>query len=131
MKILGFLLHYARSYWRWAVLALGATVIYAASTVILIQLLEPIFSEVLQIGSSEMPGGLGALLPADGELAAAPATPDGRRRRPLPARPPRLRHPTARPMSSRRRRRRGSSSTGCCTTDSNPSRRPSTSRLRR
>ena len=64
MKLLAFLLTYVRKYWKWAVLALGATVLYAASTVVLIQLLEPIFSEVLQIGSSEMPSGLGALLPA-------------------------------------------------------------------
>ncbi|MEO8198637.1 MAG: hypothetical protein ABI689_18135, partial [Thermoanaerobaculia bacterium] len=64
MKLLAFLLIYVRKYWRWAVLALGATVLYAASTVVLIQLLEPIFSEVLQIGSAEMPAGLGALLPA-------------------------------------------------------------------
>ncbi len=75
MKILGFLLHYARSYWRWAILALGATAIYAASTVILIQLLEPIFTEVLQIGSSAMPGGLGALLPADGGVSVGAAAP--------------------------------------------------------
>ena len=63
MKLLGFLLPYVRNYWRWAILALGATVLYATSTVVLIQLLEPIFSEVLQIGSTDMPAGLGALLP--------------------------------------------------------------------
>jgi len=78
LKLLTFLLHYARNYWRWAILALGATVLYAASTVIVIQLLEPIFSEVLQIRSTDMPGGLGSLLPtrgasSDGSPAAQPA----------------------------------------------------------
>ena len=33
VKLLAFLLTYVRKYWRWAVLALGATVLYAASTV--------------------------------------------------------------------------------------------------
>jgi subfamily B ATP-binding cassette protein MsbA len=52
-------------------------VLYAASTVVLIQLLEPIFSEVLQIGSTEMPAGLGTLLPSsatDPPAAAGEAT---------------------------------------------------------
>ena len=77
MKLLSFLLFYVRKYWKWAILALGATVLYAASTVVLIQLLEPIFSEVLQIGSTEMPAGLGTLLPSsatDPPAAAGEAT---------------------------------------------------------
>ena len=77
MKLLSFLLFYVRKYWKWAFLALGATVLYAASTVVLIQLLEPIFSEVLQIGSTEMPAGLGTLLPSsatDPPAAAGEAT---------------------------------------------------------
>ncbi|MEO8277673.1 MAG: ABC transporter ATP-binding protein [Thermoanaerobaculia bacterium] len=76
MKVLAFLSHYLRSYWRWAILALGATVLYAAATVVLIQLLEPVFSEVLQIRSADMPGGLGGLLPGKA-AAVVPATATG------------------------------------------------------
>ncbi len=62
MKLIAFLGRYVRKYWRWAIVALCATVVYAASTVFLIQLLEPIFSDVLQVGSSDVPGGLGTVL---------------------------------------------------------------------
>ncbi|MEZ5313037.1 MAG: ABC transporter ATP-binding protein [Thermoanaerobaculia bacterium] len=81
MKLLTFLGKYARSYWRWGLLALAATAIYASATVVLIQLLEPVFSEVLQVGSAEIPGGLGKVLGTpkaspDTPPEAAPAPPD-------------------------------------------------------
>ena len=78
MKLLTFLARYARAYWRWGVLALAATAIYAAATVVLIQLLEPVFSEVLQIGAAELPGGLGKVLgaaDADGAPESGVPTP--------------------------------------------------------
>lgn len=89
MKLFRFLFGYVRGYWKWALLALGATALYAASTVVLIQLLEPVFSEVLQIGASDLPSGLGGLLPGSkaspsagteapkASGAAAPADPLG------------------------------------------------------
>ncbi len=87
MKLLAFLGRYVRKYWRWAIVALCATVVYAASTVFLIQLLEPIFSEVLQVGSSDLPGGLGSVLgssqaPAEGgERAVGEVAPEAERAR--------------------------------------------------
>jgi subfamily B ATP-binding cassette protein MsbA len=73
VKLFAFLLHYVRKYWRWAILALGATILYAASTVVLIQLLEPIFSEVLQVGAADLPGGLSNLMPERGDDPSAAA----------------------------------------------------------
>jgi len=87
VKLIAFLGRYVRKYWRWAVVALCATVVYAASTVFLIQLLEPIFSDVLQVGSSDVPGGLGAVLgssqaPAQGaEGEAGKIAPEAERAR--------------------------------------------------
>ena len=72
MKLLAFLARYVRRYWRWGLVAFAATIAYAASTVVLIQLLEPVFSEVLQLGADEMPAGLGA---AFGAQATSPAEP--------------------------------------------------------
>ena len=48
MRSLRFLGHYVARYWRWALLAFCATVVYAAATVTLIQLIEAIFGEVLR-----------------------------------------------------------------------------------
>jgi subfamily B ATP-binding cassette protein MsbA len=47
MKLAGFLAHYLKRYWRWALLALFSTLIYAVATVLLIQLIQAIFGEVL------------------------------------------------------------------------------------
>ncbi len=67
MKLLAFLGRYARKYWAWAGVALVSTVIYAGSTVFLIQLLEPIFRDVLQIGASQVDQRLGAVLETGGD----------------------------------------------------------------
>jgi len=47
MKMAGFLARYLVRYWRWAFLALVSTVVYAATTIVLIQLIQAIFGEVL------------------------------------------------------------------------------------
>ena len=80
MKLLLFLGRYVRRYWRWALVALAATAVYAVATVLIIQLLEPVFTDVLQLGTGEMPAGIGALFPAreggaGGEAAGGVAAP--------------------------------------------------------
>ena len=89
MKLLIFLGRYVRRYWRWGLVALAATAIYAVSTVVLIQLLEPVFTDVLQMGSADLPAGLGQILPSreaagEGSTAAAGGTTGGAIETPLP-----------------------------------------------
>ena len=48
MRLLSFVGRYLVRYWRWALLALFATIIYAAATIGLIQLIQAIFGEVLR-----------------------------------------------------------------------------------
>jgi subfamily B ATP-binding cassette protein MsbA len=82
MKLLAFIGRYVRRFWKWGLVALAATAVYAVSTVVIIQLLEPVFSDVLQIGSAELPAGLDRVLPsnvarppADGAAPAQAAAP--------------------------------------------------------
>ena len=66
MKLFAFLLRYLRRYWRWALLAVAATVVYAAATLLLIQLVEAIFREVLQYRGQGLPKEVAAIVaPAD------------------------------------------------------------------
>jgi subfamily B ATP-binding cassette protein MsbA len=69
VKLVGFLFHYLRRYWRWALLALTATLVYAAATVLLIQLIQAIFGEVLRFDGQGLPGEVAGLV--------APAEPAG------------------------------------------------------
>ncbi|HSM14996.1 MAG TPA: ABC transporter ATP-binding protein [Thermoanaerobaculia bacterium] len=64
MKLAGFLFRYLRRYWPWAALAVVATITFAATTIVLIQLIQAVFGEVLRIdGRSEaIPGGLSAVV---------------------------------------------------------------------
>ncbi len=48
MTLVGFVARYLRRYWRWGMLALGSTLVYAATTVVLIILIQAIFGEVLR-----------------------------------------------------------------------------------
>jgi len=48
MKLAAFLAKYVRRYWAWALLAMAATAVYATTTVLLLQLIQAIFGEVLQ-----------------------------------------------------------------------------------
>ncbi|MCM2270058.1 MAG: ABC transporter ATP-binding protein/permease [Thermoanaerobaculia bacterium] len=64
MKLLTFVGRYLVRYWRWAMLALVSTAIYAAATVSLVQLTEAIFGEVLQSTTFSLTGQLTA--PAEG-----------------------------------------------------------------
>lgn len=56
-----FLLHYARRYWAWGLLALAAILVFALATASMVSLVQPIFGEVLQLEESEVPGALGAV----------------------------------------------------------------------
>ncbi|MCB1009867.1 MAG: ABC transporter ATP-binding protein, partial [Acidobacteria bacterium] len=48
MKLAAFVARYVRRYWGWAFLAALATGVYATATVLLLQLIQAIFGEVLQ-----------------------------------------------------------------------------------
>jgi len=48
VKLAAFLARYVRRYWAWAFLAAAATAVYATTTVVLLQLIQAIFGEVLQ-----------------------------------------------------------------------------------
>jgi ATP-binding cassette, subfamily B, bacterial MsbA len=60
VKLLTFVGRYLVRYWRWAMLALVSTAIYAAATVSLVQLTEAIFGEVLQSTTFSLTGQLTA-----------------------------------------------------------------------
>ena len=75
MKLYTFLLRYFRRYVAWGLVALAASLLYAGSSVMLVSLIEPIFSEVLL--SDQVPMGLGGA-PAAGTASARPATHDSR-----------------------------------------------------
>jgi len=55
MTLFRFLGRYLVRYWRWALLAALATLTYAVTTVLLIQLVQSIFGEVLKMDASKMP----------------------------------------------------------------------------
>jgi len=67
VKLTRFLFRYLRRYWRWALLALAATLTYAVTTIILIQLIQAVFGEVLRIegGPSGVPKEVSALVSSD------------------------------------------------------------------
>jgi len=67
VKLLRFVGRYLVRYWRWALLALVSTVVYAAATVSLVQLMEPIFGEVLQSATFSLGGQIGATTETAGE----------------------------------------------------------------
>jgi len=60
VKLLRFVGRYLARYWRWGLLALVSTAVYAAATVSLVQLMEPIFGEVLRSATFSLGGQLGA-----------------------------------------------------------------------
>ena len=79
MKLLGFLFRYLKRYWRWALLAFGATLVYAATTIVLIQLIQAIFGEVLRYDGAGLPQEVAGVVatrdaePGAGTEAASPA----------------------------------------------------------
>ena len=58
--MVGFLWHYVRRYVAWAAIAAVAVIVFAAATVSMVALIEPIFGEVLLAGD-QMPGMMGAV----------------------------------------------------------------------
>ncbi len=71
MKLARFLGRYLGRYWRWALLAITATLVYATATVVLIQLIQAIFGEVLRFDGQGLPSEVSALVaPVDGSAAA-------------------------------------------------------------
>jgi subfamily B ATP-binding cassette protein MsbA len=74
VKLTRFLAHYLVRYWRWALMALVATAAYAATTLLLLQLIRPIFSEVLRTDGTGLPSGVSELVvPDQDEAGDAPA----------------------------------------------------------
>lgn len=71
MKLAAFVARYVRRYWGWALVALGATVLFAATAVVLIQLIYAIFGEVLQVEPPRLGGGGIDLVAPAAEGAAA------------------------------------------------------------
>ena len=69
MKLIAFIARYVRRYWAWALLALAATAVYAITTVLLLQLIQAIFGEVLQRPDALGQHGLAAVA-AEGESVA-------------------------------------------------------------
>ncbi|MCP4661221.1 MAG: ABC transporter ATP-binding protein [bacterium] len=65
MKLAVFLWRYFRRYSPWAILAIGATLVFAVSTVVLLALFRPILSEVLH--ADDRAALVGNLSPVDGE----------------------------------------------------------------
>ena len=76
MKLTRFLAHYLVPYWRWAILAAIATAVYAGSTLVVIQLIKPVFSEVLRLEASELPAGVGSIMGVEEGGAPPPAAPE-------------------------------------------------------
>ena len=66
MKMASFLARYLVRYWRWALLSLVATVAYAATTVVLIQLIQAIFGEVLRSDGPSLASQIGGAAGDDG-----------------------------------------------------------------
>lgn len=85
MKLLRFVFRYLRPYWPWATLAVGATLLYAAATILLIPLVQAIFGEVLGYAEGEeLPAQVSRLVvapdeepPAAVEEATEAASPAG------------------------------------------------------
>ena len=74
MRIFRFLARYLVGYWRWGILALFATAVYALTTILLIQLIQAIFGEVLRSdGFGTASAATAPLGAAGGEGAAAAA----------------------------------------------------------
>lgn len=67
MKLLSFLLRYLRRYWPWALASIGATIVYAASMLLLLQLVQAIFGEVLRSQGDELPGVVRGLVVDSGQ----------------------------------------------------------------
>jgi subfamily B ATP-binding cassette protein MsbA len=59
VKLLRFVGRYLVRYWRWALLALVSTIVYAAATIGLIQLIQAIFGEVLRSEAMLLGGDVG------------------------------------------------------------------------
>ena len=73
MSLTVFLFRYLRRYSGWLALAAAASVAYAVTTVILLGLIEPVFSEVLLTDPGAVAGLTGAAEPAAAEVGASPA----------------------------------------------------------
>jgi ATP-binding cassette, subfamily B, bacterial MsbA len=68
VRLLSFVGRYLVRYWRWALLALFATIIYAAATIGLIQLIQAIFGEVLRSDGFSLDAQVGQVA---GEIGAS------------------------------------------------------------
>jgi subfamily B ATP-binding cassette protein MsbA len=72
VKLLAFLARYLRRYWPWAIGAVGATVLYAAATLMLLQLVQAIFGEVLRSqGDGDVPAVVSGLIEDESSAPAA------------------------------------------------------------
>ena len=80
MKLLAFVLRYVRRYTSWAVLAGVSTLLYAATTALLVPILRAIFGEVLQYtGGGAVPGAVAGLAGPSAAPAASGALGSGQR----------------------------------------------------
>ena len=77
--MLSFLLRYFRRYLGWGALAVVATLLFAASSVALVHLVEPLFGEVLMAADEDLPQEAKLLRPsvADGDAAAKDGKAEG------------------------------------------------------
>ena len=71
MRLVSFLFRYVRRYVAWAAISLVAILVFAAATVALVALIEPIFGEVLLAGD-QMPAGVSMVSGGGGDEAAEP-----------------------------------------------------------
>jgi subfamily B ATP-binding cassette protein MsbA len=62
LRLVEFIGRYFRRYLAWVGVAVAAALVYAACTVVFVNLIEPVFEEVLLTGSDDV-GGLSGLLP--------------------------------------------------------------------
>jgi len=76
MRLVTFLFRYVRRYVAWAAISLVAIVTFAAATVALVALIEPIFGEVLLAGD-QMPAGVAVVTGGGGEGEEAAGEEDG------------------------------------------------------
>jgi len=67
VKLTRFLFRYLARYWRWALLAVGATLVYALATIVLLQLIQAIFSEVLRTDGGDLGGQVPAVVAQAGD----------------------------------------------------------------
>jgi subfamily B ATP-binding cassette protein MsbA len=84
VRLARFLFRYLAGYWRWALLAGLATGLYAATTLLLLQLIRPIFTDVLKSDGFGLPREVAAMVdprgaaPPGASAAAPESAPAGR-----------------------------------------------------